>query len=230
MSIKPSHIAIIPDGNRRWAREKSLAPFEGHRVASEKVLPDLLEQAAENGVKYFTFWALSTENLIRRPKNELQNLFRLLRIFLKQQVKKLKAKGIKLKVIGDITKLPNDIQDLIHNAILDTAKNTKITFIVGLNYGGRDEIFRAMKKMLKDNPKIESIEKDSLDDYLDTGDIPDPDFIIRTGGQKRLSGFLLWQSEYAEFSFVDTYFPDMNKGAFQKCLDDFSNRVRKYGQ
>lgn len=230
MQYLPKHIAVIPDGNRRWAREKNLPAFEGHRVASEEILPNLLEAAGKAGVQYFTFWALSTENFIRRPKNELQNLFRLLRLFLTRQVKKLKEKGIKLRVIGNIQKLPQDIQDLIHNAIIETAQNTKLTFVVGLNYGGRDEIVRAVEKMMKVQNSDQSLcTKERIHDFLDTSDIPDPDFIIRTGGEKRISGFLLWQSEYAEFAFLDTYFPDMTPQHFQYCIDDFTNRTRRFG-
>jgi undecaprenyl diphosphate synthase len=229
MQYSPSHIAIIPDGNRRWAREKNLPEFEGHRIASEKILPDLLQAAADAGVQYFTFWALSTENLVRRPTDELQNLFRLLRIFLTRQVKKLKEKGIRLRVIGDIEKLPEDIQTMIRRALVETADNTKLTFIVGLNYGGRDEIARAVEKMIATEPKKENWTKDTIHSFLDTADIPDPDFIIRTGGEKRISGFLLWQSEYAEFAFIDTYFPDLTKKQFQYCISDFTNRTRRFG-
>lgn len=230
MPHAPSHIAIIPDGNRRWAKQNNLPTFEGHRVASEKILPDLLEAAGNAGVQYFTFWALSTENLVRRPSDELHNLFRLLRLFLKKQVKKLKEKGVKLRVIGNIAKLPQDIQELIHTAVRETAHNTKITFVVGLNYGGRDEITRAVEKMLTHDKEERDCTSERIHKHLDTSDIPDPDFIIRTGGEKRISGFLLWQSEYAELAFVDTYFPDMTKQEFQYCLDDFVNRTRRFGK
>lgn len=229
MHYTPAHIAIIPDGNRRWARENKLPAFEGHRIASEKILPNLLEAAGEAGVKYFTFWALSTENFVRRPSDELDNLFRLLRIFLKRQVSKLKEKGVRLRVIGDITKLPDDIQQLIRNALVETADNTKLTFVVGLNYGGRDEILRAVQKMISQQPSDVEYTKEAIHSFLDTADIPDPDLILRTGGEKRVSGFLLWQSEYTEYAFLDTYFPDLTAKQFKYCLDDFTNRTRRFG-
>lgn len=222
-----THVAIIPDGNRRWARTHKLPEFEGHRRASEQILPDLLQAAADEGIQYFTFWALSTENFVRRPEKELQNLFNLLRIFLTRHIKKIMEKGIRLRVIGDITKLPEDIQDRIQKAVVETAQNTKLTFVVGLNYGGRDEILRAVERMKEAN--IEAIDKDTFRGFLDTADIPDPDFIIRTGGEKRVSGFLLWQAEYAEFAFVDQFFPDLTKERFTACISEYQSRVRRFG-
>lgn len=225
----PQHIAIIPDGNRRWARGKNLPEFEGHRIASEKVLPDLLEMAAELGIKYFTFWALSTENFVRRPKDELTNLFHLLRIFLKKQMETIKKKGIQLRVIGDISKLPVDIQRNIQKAVKETSENTNGVFIVGLNYGGRDEIVRAVQRMQESDEYNDVPLKDRVSMFLDTADIPDPEFVIRTGGDKRLSGFLLWQSEYSEFAFVDTFFPDLTAQQFKYCIEDYANRKRRFG-
>lgn len=220
------HIAIIPDGNRRWAKKNNLPTFQGHLIASEKILPEIIETAYNAGVEYLTFWALSTENLKSRPKKELDNLFMLMKLFLKKQLKKIKAKNIKLKIIGNVEELPKDIKKLINKAILETSNNNGFTLVIGLNYGGRDEIIRAFNKLQKSG---EEINKNSLNKFLDTVDIPDPDFIIRTGGEKRVSGFLLWQAEYSELTFIDDYFPEMTKETFQNCLIDFNQRERRFG-
>jgi len=143
---KPEHIAVIPDGNRRWARKRGLPSFEGHRFAAENTLTELIERAGQLEIKYFTFWALSTENLIKRKGQELANLLNLIRVFLNQKLPQFKKKGVRLKFIGDLKRLPKDIQQGVKKAVDKTKTNSKITLIIGLNYGGRDEIIRAINK------------------------------------------------------------------------------------
>jgi len=219
----PKHVAIIPDGNRRWAKEKGLPSVEGHRYAAQTTFPNLANELARLGVKYFTFWALSTENLAGRSKEELNNLFELIRFFLKNKLKEFKKKETKFKAIGDLTRLPEDLQKEIFKIIEDTKENKKMTVILGLNYGGRDEIIRAIKKG-------NNLTKENFSNYLDTAGIPDPDLIIRTGGEKRLSGFMLWQSEYSELYFSDLYFPDFTAKELEKAINSYSERQRRFGK
>jgi len=226
----PTHVAIIPDGNRRWARKKGLPTFQGHKYAAEKTLPDLLEKFGNLGVKYFTFWALSTENLEKRTKDEVDRLLNLTRFFLKNKIKEFKKKGIKLMTIGNIRKLPQDIQDLIAKSVEKTKDNKKMTVIFGLNYGGKDEIMRAIDKISNFQFPISKLNSANFSKFLDTADIPDPDLIIRTGGDKRLSGFLPWQSVYSELYFSDLFFPDFNAKELEKAVEDYSSRQRRFGK
>ncbi|MFA6532744.1 MAG: polyprenyl diphosphate synthase [Patescibacteria group bacterium] len=219
----PSHIAIIPDGNRRWAKERGKPAVEGHRYAAQTTLPNLTDELERLGIKYFTFWALSTENLTGRSKEELNNLFDLIRFFLKNKLKEFKKKQVRFKTIGDLTSLPEDLQKEISKITKDTEENEKMTIILGLNYGGRDEIIRAIKKG-------KNLTKENLGNYLDTAGIPDPDLIIRTGGEKRLSGFMLWQSEYSELYFSDLYFPDFSAKELEKAVKNYSDRQRRFGK
>jgi undecaprenyl diphosphate synthase len=226
----PQHIAIIPDGNRRWAKAKGLLSFEGHKQATEKTIPELLEKAAELGVKYITFWALSTENLTKREKDEVNGLFTLGKMFLKKRLDDLHKNGVRVKCIGNLPGLPEDIQETIKKAIETTKYNTKITFIIAINYGGRDEIMRAMQKVMNMRFLAGSVNKENFFQFLDTNGTPDPDLIIRTGGEQRLSGFMLWQCEYSEFYFSDLLFPDFNGKELEKAVDEFSARQRRFGK
>ena len=226
----PKHVAIIPDGNRRWAKEKGKPTAEGHRYAAQTTLPNLINELIRLDIEYFTFWALSTENLTGRSKEELSHLFNLIRISLKSKYKEFKEKKIRLKIIGDLTKLPEDLQKEAYKITKETMSNKKITIILGLNYGGRDEIIRAISKIKNSEFRIQNLTKDNFGNYLDTKDIPDPDLIIRTGGEKRLSGFMLWQSEYSELYFSDLYFPDFTAKELEKAINNYSERQRRFGK
>lgn len=226
----PTHVAVIPDGNRRWAKSHGLPFFEGHRAGADKTLPALIEKAGDLGIKYFTFWALSTENLTKRSPEEVSNLYKLIRFFISIKLNEMHKKGARILMIGNIKSMPEDIQKGIQSAIEKTKDNTKITIIFAVNYGGRDEILRAVEKIRSSVPASEKIDKDVFNKYIDTAGIPDPDLIIRTGGDKRLSGFMLWQSEYSEMEFVDLYFPDYTAEIFEKSIKDFSNRQRRFGK
>ncbi|OGK24461.1 di-trans,poly-cis-decaprenylcistransferase [Candidatus Roizmanbacteria bacterium RIFCSPLOWO2_01_FULL_37_12] len=226
----PTHIAIIPDGNRRWAKKRGLPTYQGHRFAAEKNLPDLLEKAGNLGVKYFTFWALSTENLEKRTKNEVDRLLNLTRFFLKNKIKEFKKKGVRMTMIGNLKKLPKDIQDLITQSLEQTKNNKKMTVVFALNYGGREEIIRAVKRIQNSEFRIQNLNSDKFCNFLDTKGIPDPDLIIRTGGEKRLSGFLPWQSVYSELYFSDLFFPDFSANELEKAVRDYSLRQRRFGK
>ena len=223
----PIHIAIIPDGNRRWAKKKGFPSFEGHRVGAEKTLPSLIEKADELGIKFLTFWALSPQNL-QREKKEVDNLFRLLRLFLQKRIGEFHKKNIRLRVIGDMFHLPTDLQTEIKKAEKLTEKNSKITVLFAINYGGKNEIIRAIGKIPQS--AISNIQEAGIGKFLDTSGIPDPDLIIRTGGEKRLSGFMLWQSEYSELYFSDILFPDFTPLELEKAILDYSCRERRFGK
>lgn len=224
------HIAIIPDGNRRWAREKGKHSFQGHKAAVNDTLPKLIETMIELRIPYFTFWALSTENFQSRTKEEMNNLLHLIRLFLKTKLKEFKKKNIRLKVIGDISILPQDIQDGIREATVETADNTVLTFILALNYGGKDEILRTVKRIQNSEFRIQNLNKENFSTYLDTAGIPDPDIIIRTGGEQRLSGFMLWQSEYSELFFPKLFFPEFTPGELKNIIEEFYKRERRFGK
>ena len=226
----PTHIALIMDGNRRWAKSKGLLSIEGHRRAATTVLPQLIKKAAELGIQYLTFWAMSTENFQKRSKWELNGLFTLMKVVYRLKIKEIQKNEIKIKIIGNISKFPQDIQDLIARVVKETANNTKGTLIFALNYGGRDEIIRAIDQMQKSKFKDQSLTEEDFAKYLDTAGVPDPDLIIRTGGEKRLSGFLPWQGVYSELYFTDLYFPDFDEKELMRAIADFQQRKRRYGK
>ncbi|PIU36396.1 di-trans,poly-cis-decaprenylcistransferase [Candidatus Roizmanbacteria bacterium CG_4_8_14_3_um_filter_34_9] len=226
----PKHVAIIPDGNRRWAKENGKPSMEGHRYAAQTTLPNLINELIRFNIKYFTFWALSTENLVGRSKEELNNLFELTRYFLKNKTGEFNKKGVRFLAIGDLSKLPEDLQKEIAKVVEVTKNNNKMTFMIGLNYGGRDEIIRAIDKIRNSKFEIRNLIKDNFGNYLDTAGIPDPDLIIRTGGEKRLSGFMLWQSEYSELYFSDLLFPNFSDSELGVAINDYSQRLRRFGK
>lgn len=214
----PKHIAIIMDGNRRWAKAKGMPAIAGHAFAVDKVVENLIEAAGEMGVEYLTLWAFSTENW-GREKDEVSGLMNLFRKALMTKVDKFIQKGARLKMIGDITKFSPDIQEGMKQAMKKSEGNTKITVTFALNYGGRDEITRAVEKGGVEFEK-----------YLDTAGMPDPDLIIRTGGDKRLSGFLMWQAAYSELYFTDTLFPDFDKTKLEEAVEEYQGRQRRFGK
>ena len=224
----PDHVAIIMDGNRRWASKRGLGPVEGHKYAAEKAIEPIVERALDRGIKFLTFWAFSTENW-RRDKEELKGLFKIFKRALKQKTDKLDEKGVKLQILGDITKFPKDIAQKVVEGVKKTAKNDKITVSFALNYGGRPELLRAVKKMLEEGVSPKELDEEKFTSYLDTSGMPDPDLIIRTGGEKRLSGLMPWQAIYAEIYFTKTLWPDFSPAKFDQALADYQKRTRRFG-
>lgn len=216
------------DGNRRWAREHGLSVNEGHRRVVFDIVPDLVDHAIKRGIKYMTFWAWSTENW-QRNKREVEMIMRIFREALRRQWKKLHEKGVRIKVIGDISKFSPDIRKLIEERIEETKNNKKITVIFALNYGGRDEMLRAIKK-LSSKQEINNVTMKQFSNFLDTAGIPDPDLIIRPGGEQRLSGFLLWQSEYSELYFRKWYMPEFTPKKLDEAIEEFERRQRRFGK
>ncbi len=221
----PTHIAIIMDGNRRWARAHKLPILEGHRRVANVVLEKLVEHAAERGIKYITFWAFSTENW-DRAKNEVKGIMQILSQGIGYFGKRMHEKGVKLQIIGDLTRLDPGLQKRIVQVTDMTKENKRITLIIALNYGGRDEIVRAIKKV----SSVRLLTPETFSEFLDTKEIPDPDFIIRTGGEQRLSGFLPWQSVYSELYFPAWYMPDFTPERLDEAIEEFARRKRRFGK
>lgn len=227
-----NHVAIICDGNRRWAKSHGLQVVLGHKKAVDDVFEPLIDHAAELKIPFLTFWVFSTENW-KRDKTEVDALLDLFRKLFDDRVDDWHKKQVRVKTIGDISKFPKDIQDRIKKGTELTKNNTGITVIFAMNYGGRDEIVRATKALaadvLKGKLSPDEISKETISSYMDTADIPDPDFIIRTSGEYRVSGFLLWQSEYAEFAFPKLYFPELTPEKFDELLSEYDCRKRRFG-
>lgn len=229
----PTHIAIVCDGNRRWARSKNLPPFMGHKQAVDSIMEPLIDHAAERGVSYLTFWIFSTENW-DRDKEEVEGLMNLFRMFFDKKIKLLNKKGVRFKMIGDITRFAPDIQERIKRGIADTKDNTRITVTLAMNYGGRDELTRAVKQIATQvktgTLEPEKITQETIATNLDTAGIPDPDFMIRTSGEQRLSGYLPWQLEYAELYFPKFAFPEFTPEKLDEALAEFEKRQRRFGK
>lgn len=224
-NIKPKHIAVIMDGNRRWAREHKLPILEGHRRVANEVLERLVEHAAKRGIPYMTFWAFSTENW-SRAEDEVKGIMLILKQSLGPFGKKMMEKGVRLLVIGDLSRIDAGLRRGIIDVMEKTKDNIRITVTIALNYGGRDEMIRAMRKI--SDPK--GITEEVFSHLLDTAGIPDPDLIIRTGGEQRLSGFLLWQSEYSELYFPSFFMPDFTPDRLDEAIEDYAHRKRRFGK
>ncbi|MFR2882387.1 MAG: isoprenyl transferase [Lachnospiraceae bacterium] len=226
----PNHIAIILDGNGRWAKKRGMPRSFGHVKGCEN-LEDICEVAKELGVKYLTVYAFSTENW-KRSKEEVDGLMKLFRNYLKKCIKISQKNNMRVKVIGDITAFDSDIQESIEK-LEDFSKDfTDLHFQIALNYGSRDEITRAVNRMLEDQKagKLETpVSQDTISGYLDTAGIPDPDLMIRTSGELRLSNYLLWQLAYSEFYFTDVPWPDFKKEELVKAIEKYNERDRRYG-
>lgn len=231
---KLNHVAFIMDGNRRWARDKKLPLLFGHRQGAKRIEP-LVEHAAKNGIKFITFWAFSSENW-KRGEKEVDFLMRVFRDFIKGPVaNRMMEKGVRVKVIGDYTLFPQDIVKDVCNIIEKSKNNNSITATFALNYGGRAEILRAINIIRKQesgskNQEFKDMDEEGFSDYLYTNDLPDPDMIVRTGGEMRLSGFLPWQAVYSELYFVDKYWPEFDTIEFDKAIEVYKNRERRFGK
>lgn len=225
----PKHIAIIMDGNRRWAKKNNLNPSEGHK-AGAKNLEDIVEHAAKLGIKHVTVYALSTENWRKRTKEEVTGIFRLLINYLQRKRQMLRKSGIRIVILGDFHAFPLRVRLALKKALSLLVPQENLKFNIALNYGGRDEIVHAIKNIIKDKVKPNDITEDLVAKYLYTHDQPDPDLIIRPGGEKRLSNFLLWQASYSEFYFTDTLWPDFGPKELEKAIAYYQSRERRLGK
>ena len=227
----PRHVAIIMDGNGRWAAERRLPRIEGHRRGVEAVRRTV-EAAGDLGITHLTLFSFSSENW-SRPAEEIRDLFGLLRRFIRRDLADLHKNGVRIRIIGSRADLDNDIQRMLDDAVELTKENSALNLTIAFNYGSRNEIARAATRIAEDVKAgvltPEDITEELFGSYLDTDGLPDPDLLVRTSGELRLSNFLLWQLAYTEFVFVDTYWPDFNKTHFEEAIAEFQRRNRRFG-
>lgn len=221
----PLHVGVIMDGNGRWAKKRLMPRSAGHRNGMDRMI-SLAEHAKDTGIKYLTVYALSTENL-SRPKDELEGLFNLFRKYFVKNVKKLYEQNSAVKIIGDLSALPEDVAQLIEDGEKNSPENAQFTLVFAINYGGRNEILNAVNRAVE---KGEILDRAGFENLLYTNGIPDPDLIIRTGGEIRLSNFLTYQSAYSELYFTDVLFPDFTNAEFDKAIENYLSRERRFGK
>ncbi len=227
----PRHVAVIMDGNGRWAKEKGMPRLKGHNAGMQS-LREIVRHASDLGIGYLTVYAFSTENW-KRPADEVSGIFRLLVLYVGSELRELKENNVRIRMLGDVSALPEDARKAAQQAVDSTADNTGLCFNIAINYGGRADIVQAARKAAelaaKGEIKPGDITEELISDNLYTAGMPDPDLIIRTGGEYRLSNFLTWQSAYSELVVVNTYWPDFSPEEFDKALLEYQGRDRRFG-
>jgi undecaprenyl diphosphate synthase len=223
----PRHVAIIMDGNGRWAKARGLPRLAGHRAGTENIRP-VLEASVEFGIEVLTIWAFSTENW-QRPAAEVQGLLRILERMIRRELKELHKQGVQLRHLGRLDRLPKGLQRQVRDAIDLTKDNERIVLNVAFDYGGRQEILRAIQHLIRDGVPAEDVDEVLLSRYMYTAGQPDPDLIIRTSGELRTSGFMMWQAAYSEYYITPTFWPDFDREELYKALVAYSQRDRRYG-
>jgi undecaprenyl diphosphate synthase len=224
---QPRHVAIIMDGNGRWAIQRGLPRLAGHRAGTEN-LRRIITASVEFGVKYLTIYAFSTENW-GRPPEEVQGLMRILEDVIDRELGELHKEGVQLRHIGRLERLNPKIQEKVLYAVELTKNNDRLVLNVAFNYGGRDEIVCAIQRMIRDGVSADEVDTDKVSQYMFTAGVPDPDLIIRTSGELRVSNFLIWQAAYSEWYITQTFWPDFDKGEYRKALEAYVQRDRRYG-
>ncbi len=227
----PQHIAIIMDGNGRWAKKRGLPRSAGH-LAGVKTVRRIVRTSSNIGIKFLTVYAFSTENW-KRPKNEVSIIMSLFKIYLKKEISTFNKNDVRLNVIGNIGDLSDGLRKIIDNALEKTSANRGLRFTLAINYGSREEIINAVKNIVNDVERgiiSRDINENVISRYLYTSDLPDPDLLIRTSGEMRISNFLLWQLSYAEIWVTDTYWPDFEQTEYMKAILDYQNRQRRFGK
>jgi undecaprenyl diphosphate synthase len=231
VSPGPSHVAIIMDGNGRWAQDRGMPRLAGHKRGADRVR-EIVEACPDLGIRHLTLFAFSTENW-KRPAQEVQGLFRLFRRYIKKEGARLVAEGARVRFIGGRERLEPDLQALMNGLEAQTAMNDRLHLTVAINYGGRDEIVRAARRIAEavraGRLCAEGITSETVEAHLDTAGLPDPDLVLRTSGEFRVSGFLPWQTAYAEYAFVDTRWPDFTAEMFAAQVRGFGRRERRFG-
>lgn len=225
----PRHIAIIMDGNRRWARSRGLTDTQGHQAGAEN-LQKIVNHCRDIGIKHLTVYALSTENWRKRPLEEVRGIFNLLVRIIREKSEEYRRSGVKIFILGNFQAFPSKVKHALKKLLQLAIVEQKLQFNIALNYGGRDEIITAIKNIIKDKIPANKISEELISKYLYTHDQPDPDLIIRPGGEVRLSNFLLWQMSYAELYFTDTLWPDFDPEKLDEAISSFQQRQRRMGK
>jgi undecaprenyl diphosphate synthase len=228
LSKIPVHVAIIMDGNGRWAARRGLPRLAGHRAGTEN-LRRIIRASVEFGVRYLTIYAFSTENW-GRPQDEVDGLLSILADVIDRELKELDKEGVQLRHLGHLDRLPDNLREKVQRAVETTRNNERLILNVAFNYGGRDEIICAIQSMIENGVKASEVTPELISSYLFTAGIPDPDLIIRTSGEIRVSNFLIWQGAYAEWFFTPIYWPDFDRNEYLKALVEFGQRERRYGR
>ena len=226
-SAVPRHVAIIMDGNGRWAAQRGLPRLAGHQHGTDNIRR-ITTAAAELGVRYLTLWAFSTDNW-RRPREEIDGILRILAEVIERETEELHRQGAQLRHIGNLESLAPDLQAAVRDAIAYTRENDRLILTLAFNYSGRQELLAAIKSLIAEGVPAEAINEAVLQDHLFTRDLPDPDLIVRTSGERRISNFLLWQSAYAEFYFTSTLWPDFGPDDLREAVCDYGRRERRFG-
>jgi undecaprenyl diphosphate synthase len=224
----PRHVAIIMDGNRRWARQRELPELDGHSAGVEAIR-EVLRHAVRRGVRYLTLYAFSRENWARSD-DEVTGLFDLLGAAIRSETDELRRQGVRVRLLGRLDELPDETRRSIGEALDATAGGDRLTLNIAFNYAGRTELVDAVRRLVAEGPAPETIDEATIGAALYTAGLPDPDLVIRTGGEQRLSNFLIWQAAYAEFYFCDALWPDFGPAAFDDALLEFARRQRRYGR
>ncbi len=226
--IVPQHVVIIPDGNRRWAKKHGLAPIDGHKKGLDAAM-QVVRGSRNLGVRVLTLWGFSTENW-QRSKREVGYLMRIYTVFFKKHLQELVKEEVRFKWLGRRDRVPAKLREVLEKVEKATASNNKYFLNICIDYGGHDEIVRAVKKVLKRGVKASQLTEEMITKNLDTADVPDPDLLIRTSGEKRTSGIMPWQTTYTEFFFSKLFFPDFSMVELKRALADYSSRQRRFGQ
>jgi len=224
----PIHIAIIMDGNGRWAAARGMPRLEGHRAGTEN-LRQIIRASVEFGVKYLTLYAFSTENW-GRPKEEVNGLLTILESVIDRELKELQAEGVRIVHVGRLEAMPKKVREKVRHSMDITQNNDTLILNIAWNYGGRDEILYAIQQIIKSGIAADAVTEDVITQHLFTSGCPDPDLIIRTSGEMRVSNFLIWQSAYSEWYFTPTLWPDFNKEELKKAIEEYSHRKRRFGK
>lgn len=224
----PQHVAMIMDGNGRWALQRGLPRLAGHKAGTEN-LRRVIRSTVEFGVKYLTIYAFSTENW-GRPPEEVKGLMYILEDVIDRELNELNKEGVQLRHIGRLERLAPSIQEKVLDAIDATKNNDRLILNIAFNYGGRDEIVQAIQRMMKDGVPPEKVTDELVSQYMYTAGVPDPDLIIRTSGELRVSNFLIWQAAYSEWYITPTFWPDFDKEEYRRALESFSHRDRRFGK
>ncbi len=225
----PSHVAIILDGNRRWARAHNLPDIKGHEKGAE-ILDEIVDTAQGLGIKTLTVWVLSTENIRQRAKREVFGLFNLMRKVYHRRFSKMMKKGVRVSILGELEGLPSAIKKLLDQIRKVYIQNESITLNIALNYGGKKELIKAIKDIIKEGIEIDKINEQLVEKHLYTNGQPDPELVIRTGGRLRLSNFMLWQTGYSELYFTKVLWPDFDGGEFKKAISWYQTQKRNFGK